>query len=386
MSGLLGPVRRRRLVPVVVGLVVLPALAVLAAATVPFQPAGAAGKASTVFPSSGNQTPSWSFVPYDNTANVLARSAIHLVAKPGQTISTTAVLTNYSTDTLYFDIYGSDAYNTVKLGAFTLNPPNAPRLQVGKWVSVPVNNYDLPPKTSADFHFSVHVPPDASPGDHAGGIVALNLAQPAKNQSGTNLDIQRGEGIAIYVRVPGPRHPGVAATDIGATTSTPAIGFGSSSARVHYQVVNTGNVMLNGKVQAEAVNLWGSVVEKFKPVAIDELIPGQRMTVDEPVWDGLPFAGPVHIKLTMTTSAVNGTAESTFWVVPWLLALLIVLAIVALIGLWIWRRRRRSHESPPPDAGGEPDRPDAHRPSPEGDAPSRGPKGPSQPDQTVSVR
>ena len=140
-------------------------------------------------------------------ANFLSRSAIHLIAGPGQTVSDTAVLTNYSTQTLNFDVYGSDAYNTKRLGVFTLNPPNVKPTDVGSWVDLPVNQYNLPPKTATEFHFEVKVPINASPGDHAGGIVALNLAPNTNPESGTQVAVQRGEGIAIYVRVPGPCTP-----------------------------------------------------------------------------------------------------------------------------------------------------------------------------------
>jgi hypothetical protein len=316
-------------------------------------PAGAAAapatsSGGTAATSGQNQTPAWSFVPLSQSANFLSRSAVHLLAGPGQTVSDTAVLTNYSTNTLDFDVYGSDAYNTKRLGVFTLNPPNVKPTDVGSWINLPVNQYNLPPKTTTEFHFEVKVPINATPGDHAGGIVALNLAPNTTPQSGTQVAVQRGEGIAVYVRVPGPLHPGVAAANVGATYSSSPLGFGSSWAQVHYQVVNTGNEVLNGKVQASATDIFGSTVHTFKPVAITALIPGQREGVIEPKWNGLPFAGPVHLKIVMTTTAVKSTGQAQFWIVPWLLILIVVLVLVALF-LW-WRRRRRkrlANEKPP---------------------------------------
>jgi hypothetical protein len=312
-------------------------------------PAGAAKPTKPAAARNHTQTATWSFVPLSSSRDALSQSSIHLLATPGQTVDDTAVLTNYSDQTLQFDVYGSDAYNTVRLGAFTLNPPNTRKVDVGAWIDLPVNNYDLAPKSTAEFHFSVNVPIDASPGDHAGGVVALNLAQPASSAPGTNLAIQRGEGIAIYIRVAGALHPGVAASDIGASTSTPPLGFGSSGARVHYAVLNTGNEVLNGTARLEAVNLFGSVVKRFAPASIDALIPGQKMVVVEPHWSGLPFAGPVHLKVTMLTTSVNATGEAEFWVVPWLLVVIILLIIALLVGFW-WRRRRKRRRAAEPNA------------------------------------
>jgi hypothetical protein len=310
------------------------------------EPAGAASSPGGVSTSSGqSQTAAWSFVPLSQSANFLTRSSIHLLAAPGQTVSDTAVLTNYSGQTLNFDVYGSDAYNTRPQGTFTLHPPNVHPTDVGTWFTLPVNELNLAPRSATEFHFEVKVPANATPGDHAGGIVALNLAPITQPQPGTQFNVQRGEGIAVYVRVPGPLHPGVAAANIGATYSSSPLGFGSSWARVHYQVVNTGNVVLNGKVQVVATDIFGSVVHAFRPVSIVALIPGGRMGVIEPKWSGLPFFGPVHLKVVMTTPSVKGTGQAQFWVVPWLLILIVVAILVALF-IW-WRRRRRRADQQP---------------------------------------
>jgi cbb3-type cytochrome oxidase subunit 3 len=298
-------------------------------------------------------TAAWSFVPLSQSSNFLSRSAIHLIAGPGQTVTDTAVLTNYSVDTLPFNVYGSDAYNTKVLGTFTLHPPNVKPIGVGSWITLPVNNYDLPGCHVAEFHFTVKVPLNAAPGDHAGGIVALNLASPdASPQSGTNFAVQRGEGIAVYVRVPGPLHPGVAAANVGATYSSSPLGFGSNSAKVHYQGVNTGNEVLNGQSQVTVKNIFGSTVHTFRPVAIVALIPGGRMTVTEPKFSGLPFFGPVHLDVKMTTTVTTSTGSAQFWIVPWLLILIVIVVLALLYYFWRRRRKRKQAEeaaAPPPD-------------------------------------
>ncbi len=300
--------------------------------------------------SGGSQTPAWSFVPLSQSANFLSRSAIHLLAGPGQTVSDTAVLTNYSTQTLDFDVYGSDAYNTRRLGVFTLNPPNVHPKDVGSWIDLPVNQYNLPPRTATEFHFEVKVPTNASPGDHAGGIVALNLAPNTNPASGTQVAVQRGEGIAVYVRVPGPLVPGVAAANVGATYSSSPLGFGSSWAQVHYQVVNTGNEVLNGKAQVIATDIFGSTVHTFRPVPITALIPGQREAIIEPKWNGLPFFGPVHLKVILTTTVVKSSGQAQFWVVPWLLILIVILILIAAFVWWRRRRKKLGEQEPSEDA------------------------------------
>ena len=177
-------------------------------------------------------TAAWSFVPLSQSSNFLSRSAIHLIAGPGQTVTDTAVLTNYSVDTLPFNVYGSDAYNTKVLGTFTLHPPNVKPIGVGSWITLPVNNYDLPGCACRRVPLQRQGPAQRSAGrPRRRDRGAEPCAPDASPQSGTNFAVQRGEGIAVYVRVPGPLHPGVAAANVGATYSSSPLGFGSNSAR-----------------------------------------------------------------------------------------------------------------------------------------------------------
>jgi hypothetical protein len=101
-------------------------------------------------------------------------------------------------------------------------------------------------------------------------------------------------------------------------------------------------VVLNGTAQLRAVDVFGRVVKQFAPVQITALIPGQRMDVVEPVWNGLPFAGPVHLKLTVKAAGLTTSGQGEIWVVPWLLVLIVVLVLFAFGYYRRYRRRRQS--------------------------------------------
>jgi hypothetical protein len=314
-------------------------------------PAVAVGGPAPVGPGS---TPQWSLVPKSASANFLTRSAIHLVASPGQVVEDTVVLSNYSSDPLNFAVYGSDAYNTLKGGAFTLQLEGAAKKDVGAWIALPENVFTAAPHTQTEFRFTVTIPINASPGDHAGGITALDLAVAQRTVPGTQVAVRRGEGVAVFVRVSGPIHPGLTAANIGARVSQPPLDWatGSSSALVHYDVVNTGNAVLSGTAQLVATDMFGRVVKRFPSVPIGSLIPGQRMVVQEPRWNGLPIIGPMHLTVKMRAGGLTPSGEATFWVLPWLLVLIIVGVLVVL---WLWRRRQRRKgsdraEAPVPQA------------------------------------
>ena len=76
------------------------------------------------------------------------------------------------------------------------------------------------------------------------------------------------------------------------------------------------------------------------------------MTVTEPKSAGLPFFGPVHLEVTMTTTVTTSTGSAQFRIVPWLLILIVIVVLALLYYFWRRRRKRKQAEeaaAPPPD-------------------------------------
>jgi len=302
--------------------------------------------------------PSFSLTPASATG-ATPRTAFRYDALPGQTINDSVVLANSTSQLEDFQIWASDGYNTTVGGAFALRPFGYPMTGVGTWIDTHLGSavYGLAGGTSVTINFSLTVPANATPGLHAGGIEALNVtpvAQPAHGPA--HFVIHRGIGAAVFIQVAGPVRAAAAVSGISVNSSVPAIGFGSRTADVSFQLENTGNTLLTGKAVATVTDLFGTTVKTFAPVGVAAFVPGGRFTVQEPTWTNLPFIGPETVHVTFTSTGMKeATGQSTFWIFPWLLVLLVLL----LLGLVIWRvivwRRKRAGTTKQPDDGSGPD-------------------------------
>jgi len=289
--------------------------------------------------------PSFVFAPYNEATQGVIRASLHYTILPGSSITDEIVLANPEPYEQTFRIWGADAYNTALGGALALRLDGYPMSQVGTWITLPTKGADYGVSAGQEviLKFALTVPPNAIPGDHVGGIEALNITPPQTNGSSNRVLVHEGIGVPIFIHVPGPRHPSAAVTFVGAASSVPWLAFatGSSQARVGYQIENTGNTILRGKVHVWVTNLFGQTVKTFPDSVLGNLLPSQQANFAEPLWKSLPIAGPQTIHVTFSSAGAKpATGSATFWIVPWLLIILILLIVLGLVA-WLWRRHRR---------------------------------------------
>jgi hypothetical protein len=292
-------------------------------------------------------------VPAPNTQ--APRSSFRYSLKPGGTLTDSVLLTNLTDQPEEFEIWAADAYNTPRSGYLALRPATYPKTGVGRWITLPVSAgvHVLPAATSATLTFELAVPPNATPGDHVGGIVALDVTPQPVTGGKTQFLVHQGIASAVFVHVIGPLHPSAAVVAVDVAQSEPPLGFapGTSHAFVAYKLENTGNTLLDGTATVRVTDVFGRTVKTFKPTPVAEFLPGQTFTVVEPKWQPLPFVGPEHVTVVFRpTGAAIASGATTFWIVPWLL---LVLVLAALAG-WAWRiRRRRQRGRAGPGGGGD---------------------------------
>jgi len=289
--------------------------------------------------------PSFIFAPYNAATQGVIRASFHYTIAPGGTLTDSLVLANPASYEQTFRIWSADAYNTALGGALALRIEGYPMTQVGTWITLPTGgaDYGVSPGQEVILHFALTVPPNAIPGDHVGGIEALDVTPPPTNGSTSRVLVHEGIGVPIFINVPGPRRPSAAVTQVGAASSVPWLAFatGSSEARVGYQVQNTGNTILRGKAHVWVTNIFGQTVKTFPGNVLGNLLPGETAAFAEPLWKSLPIAGPQTVHVTFSpVGTKSATGATTFWIVPWLLIILILIVLLALVG-WLWRRHRR---------------------------------------------
>ncbi|WP_258024253.1 DUF916 domain-containing protein [Streptomyces bambusae] len=272
----------------------------------------------------------------------------------GTAISDSVTLVNSSDRNLTFRVYATDAVNTPVGGAFALLPVEAKPSGVGTWVTLPAEAAQVvtvPAKGRKDLPFTVRVPQDAVPGDHVGGIVALNTEVEGVQQEGkVKVGVKRSVGARLYLRVPGPLTPGLSVEDVRVDRRAPALPWiGDASATVSYALVNRGNVVIEPKVEIAAEGLFGRRVLDVPARELKlALLPGQRIELKQP-WPDAPQSDRVSVRVSADAAAhpdlaAEGTAE--FLAVPWPA----LGALLALAGAAAFRtvRRRRSRPAPEP--------------------------------------
>jgi hypothetical protein len=191
------------------------------------------------------------------------------------------------------------------------------------------------------------VPSNATPGDHAGGIVAVNAAtEGVQEQDGVTIGIKRAVGTRIYTRVQGPLSPSMSITDvsIGVTEKAQVPFFQQGRALITYTVVNTGNTRLSADQAVRITGLFGQTLAQPTLPRAPELLPGGEMTLVQE-WDSVPAFNQANVRVEMVAvdaQAGNAIAagDATVWLVPWFF--LLAVAILAVL-VWLavrWSRRR----------------------------------------------
>jgi hypothetical protein len=276
------------------------------------------------------------------------RTRFSYQAGPGQHIADEYLVANTGTQTQTMTVLATDAFNT-DAGDWGLLDSDAAPKDSGAWVRFdgqPKKTLTLAAGQSAVVPFTVDVPANAKPGDHAGGIV-LSAVSP----EGQVL-VDRRVATRLYVRVPG---------DIQAALTV-------SSMKAHYvyswnpfdgevvvdmTVQNTGNVALGGIATVGTKTWFGVGVARTEHPAFPELLPGNVRKLSVTL-RGIPAFGYLEPYITLAPQispdaiqppSLTTTKRSTTAIaMPWLL-----LAVVVLIGGWVLvtrlLRRRDAHRA-----------------------------------------
>jgi hypothetical protein len=268
-------------------------------------------------------------------------------AVPGQVIHDAVTLYNYSNVPLTFRLYATDAFNNAE-GGFDVLPGDKKPKDVGTWITVEQESIALPAKREARVPVTVHIPADASPGDHAGAVLASSVAT-GTGPDGKFVNVDRRTGARVYVRVAGLLTPQLAITKVSHTYH-PALNPFSGRTDVTYRIENHGNVRLAGKHRVSVSGLLGLGRKQGRFSPVPELLPGQGFDV-KASFKGLPatFVDFATVDVEPNTSGgkvvstVNAGAATV--AVPWTIVALVMMAFLLVRA----RRAYRGHEE---DAGG----------------------------------
>ncbi len=286
----------------------------------------------------------WSVNPADNGVGT-GRPNFGYRADPGASVQDSLDVSNRGDTTLTLKVYAADAF-TPQGGGIDLLGEDQKSIDVGTWIKPGTGSITLEPQQTVAVPFTLTVPADATPGDHAGGIVTTTTTG-----SGT-LAVERRLGSRVLVRVSGDLAPKLELSDASLSYGTTFNPFSSSVATVKYTVANTGNVRLDAHPGITVGGPFGMLARTVVTEDLGELLPGssRHFEVRIPaVWAFFylgatvtlePFPSNPNDSASQFDLTAPSASSATFALNWGQLILLLVVALLVVGGLR-WRRRTR---------------------------------------------
>ncbi|MGM7670992.1 hypothetical protein [Microbacterium sp. A93] len=254
-----------------------------------FVPASAAGQVA------------WSMMPVITNIGE-ERSNFAYALEPGAVVEDAVLVRNSGAAVLDLAVYGSDAF-TDGSGALDIATAETGSAAIGTWIAPSVASVHIEPGEVARIPFSVSVPADAQPGEHAGAL--LTVLQSA----GETVSVDMRYATRVTVTVAGDLTAGLSLDQAQLDVATGFWPWEAASADVSYVVGNTGNTRLTAiqLVTAPGVELYSSPDASTGLLTLAELLPAARVDVHATVeglsaW--LPFTAiQVAVSPTVIASA-----------------------------------------------------------------------------------
>ncbi|MGX1934520.1 WxL protein peptidoglycan domain-containing protein [Microbacterium resistens] len=330
------------------------ALVLVLAGSAALTTAPAAAAAET--PADEAQGVAWSMTPVI-TAVGEERTNFAYAVDPGARIDDAVLVRNSGSTELVLAVQGAGGETTSE-GAldFARAGDETPADAIGSWIAPATESVTIAPGAQARIPFSVTVPADAAPGEHAGALLTV------RQQTGDVVSVDMRYATRVTVAVSGELTAGLGLSDTALQVRTGFWPWEPASAQVGYAVTNTGNTRLSGPQQVDVQGVAvTSVTDGSTGVPqLSELLPHAAVRVDARI-DGIPawspfFTASIAVAPTVLTT-VSGdvpvveqaTARVTAVAVApgtWVLAALLV--GIPILVLLRWRRRGAGTRTPAP--------------------------------------
>ncbi|GIF42264.1 WxL protein peptidoglycan domain-containing protein [Actinoplanes xinjiangensis] len=295
----------------------------------------------------GDGSLTWSVSP-SGPKGPNGRAALDYKLDPGATVTDHVAVTNHSKQPLTLRLYAHDAFTTAG-GGFDLRAGNATPTDAGRWIRLGRQQLTLPASSRVVVPFTLTVPADATPGDHAAGVVA-SLVADTTDAAGNRVSVDHRVGSRVYLRVTGPLQPSLTVTDVEIQAVTSWNPLRLPRVTATFTVANTGNVRLGGTPTGRIEGPFGLGTRTTTATAIPEILPGGSLT-GAVTLDSVPPLFREQLTLDILPAPADGRTidpaparavlEHTLWLVPWpQLALIALTAALLVTGLSARRRRK----------------------------------------------
>ena len=272
-------------------------------------------------------------------------SYFNMIGFPGQKLSESVSVANFTKAPLKLRLYPADAYTIRNGGGFAVYGLRSTPHEVGAWVYHLPKLVTIPADKQLNIPFSIDIPANATPGTHAGGIVAQAVVPQIMQVNGSvQVKVYRQVFTRIYTTISGRLIPNFEVDSLSAVHPQPPFPLITRrNGSITYFLSNTGNAIIAPTVHLWVTGLFGTTMDRTFP-ATSQLLPGgiARYVV---AWPGVSAIGPVHVHLAVQSSyGITRTAEYSYVALPipfLIVVAVVIIAAIAAARLLLVRRKRR---------------------------------------------
>jgi hypothetical protein len=262
---------------------------------------------------------------------VVGPGKIELNIKPGEQKTTLIKVSNRLGETKNFHLEVEDftGSNDPKQPVVLLGGQRGP-YSLRDYISFSESDFELRSGQRATIPVTVSIPADAEPGGLYGSLLVSVTSNPTiKEEGGGGSAIVSRIGTLFFVTIPGEVNKIGQVTDFGTTGKKKFFGKGPINFEILYK--NDSSVHLNPYGQVSIKNMYG---EEVGNIIVDPwfALP-QSLRLREVTWNREFLFG----KYTATAQINRGyndiidTKEFTFYVLPWKIALAVVIGLAVVI-------------------------------------------------------
>jgi hypothetical protein len=282
------------------------------------------------------------------TVTIAYPTLVHKL-NPGDKAEGITKVINRSSAPLTFKLSVQDYVVLDTIGTPTVLPPNtlSNKYSAAAWIGVTPETFTLKPGDKQTINYYIQVPPTARPGGHYAAIVYTPVVDKAVNGSGSTVNSEIGS--LFYITINGPIHEQVL---ISKFLANPFQEYGPVD--VLTQLRNLGDLHTAPK---GTVTVTGLFFNQTQNLATHNIFPEAARDFSNTFGQALMVG---RYKATLmasygTNSNLPLIATVYFWVFPWRITVVIILAVVALVlaGLYL-RKRKKDGSRKPTEAKEEP--------------------------------
>jgi hypothetical protein len=217
------------------------------------------------------------------------------------------------------------------------------KFAASSWVAIYPSTFTLAPGKTQEINYYVQVPIDARPGGRYAAVVYEPLTR--INIEGTGTGVETHIGSLFIFRINGPIVENATVTRFAPEKAMWEYG----PVTINTQILNSSDSHIKPTGTVAIKNFFGQIVAT-QPLSEYNIFPEARRDFQNTLGKKYMF-GPYTAELKATYGdAGTKTLFATvgFFVLPWKIASLVLLAIVVVVLLIIFYRRNKKKNSPPP--------------------------------------